>query len=120
MPLIPFIITLTLPIVSIILTEFILSSKNRTKNDNLKKILFWVIAFFMVIPIYFASMFVFWVPLPLYLIVAIALLLVIPARIIFELVLIGLQIEKNITSDKNRSITNNYRYNYSSNRQNND
>lgn len=31
MPLIPFIITLTLPIVSIILTEFILSSKNNIR-----------------------------------------------------------------------------------------
>ncbi len=111
-------------ILSIVLTEVMLSSKNRSKKDNSKKIIFWIVTVCITLCLcglqYFGAMFG-GVILPVPLVVAISIfpLLMIPVRVVFELVLIGLNIEKNITSSNNQSERQSYRSNYTSNIQNN-
>lgn len=113
-------------ILSIVLTEVMLSSKNRSKNDTSKKILFWIVTICITLCLcglqYFEALYG-GVPVPLVVAISIFPLLMIPVRVVFELVLIGMNIERNITASNNqteRQTTNsNYGSNYSSNMQNN-
>lgn len=109
---------------SIVLTEVMLSSKNRRKNDTSKKIIFWIVTVCITLCLcglqYFGAMFGGCIlPVPLVVAISIFPLLMIPVRVVFELVLIGLNIERSITSSNNQSERQSYRSNYTSNTQNN-
>lgn len=111
-------------ILSVVLTEVMLSSKNRSKNDTSKKVLFWIVTACITLCLcglqYFGAMFGGVIlPVPLIVAVSIFPLLMIPVRVVFELVLIGLNIEKSITSSNNQNERQSYRSNYTSNTQNN-
>jgi len=110
-------------IFSIALTEVILSSKNRSKNDIAKIIIFWIVTVCITLCLcglhYFGMRFGSVILLPLNVVISIFPLLMIPVRVVFELVLIGLNIERSITSNNNRSERQTYRSNYASNTQNN-
>ena len=111
-------------ILSIVLTEVMLSSKNRSKNDTSKKIIFWIVTVCITLCLcglqYFGAMFGGYIlPVPLVVAISIFPLLMIPVRVVFELVLIGLNIERSITSSNNQSERQSYRSNYTSNTQNN-
>lgn len=107
------IIMWVLEVAAIVLTEIMLSAKNRTKENVSKKVLFWLVVACVVL---FSCYGIHYMSL----IEAISIIpiLMIPVRLIFELVLIGLNIERNILSN-NQKGTQNYRSNYTSNTQNN-
>lgn len=113
------IIMLGLTLALIVLTEVMLSSKNRTKNDAFKKVLFWAIVACMTLCLSTIFIGVTQLFLPLGVVINIFPLLMIPVRIVFELVLIGSNIERHITSSNNQSERQIYGSNYSSNTQNN-
>jgi len=111
-------------ILSIVLTEVMLGSKNRSKKDNSKKIIFWIVTACITLCLcglqYLGRMFGGGIlPVPLVVAISIFPLLMIPVRVVFELVLIGLNIERNITSSNNQCERQSYRSNYTSNIQNN-
>ena len=118
MPLMSIIIMWALKLASIALTEVMLSSKR--KNNTSKKVLFWAVTVCISLCFqYFGVIFGVFNPVPLVILGSIFPLLMIPVRIIFELVLIGMNIERNITSSNNQNESQAYRSNYSSNTQNN-
>ena len=107
---------------SCVLTEVMLSNKIKTKDNISKKVLFWIVAICIYLclceylylcrirgGVYSVS----------YSACCVFPLIIIPLRIVFELVLIGMSNDRNVTSKNNQSESRLYRSNYSANTQNN-
>ena len=108
--------------VAIILTEVMLSSKNRAKKSVWKKVLFWIVAMCISLSIYWVLrgilpyLYLDWLYTSLF---SINLLpLMIPVRIVFELVLIVADRQENTGGGNNQIGEQAYGANYRTNTQN--
>lgn len=107
-------------VLTIVLTEAMLSSKNKTRKNLFKKVIFWIVAIVFLLwnCILIETCFEIFSETRMVLLLMSPLFMV-PVRILFELVLIGLNIEKNLSSKNNQSERQNNSSNYSSDLQSN-